>query len=241
MITKSPKRGIADRILMLRHVTATEVERLRPRILRVRLSGPQITQVRPGQHIRVKVRGDGVVLRTYTVADINLRQQWLDLWIYQRSDESTPGLDWSRTVAPGDPVTFMGPSGRLVVQPDAPYHLVVGEETAQVAFAAILGATKPGADVRGVVEVSTPDERVDFPRADELTWTYRGDAPAAESAGLLEAVRALPLPSVPGVAYLAGEAKTIAAIRTHLVAERRWSRRSVLTKPFWTPGRKGLD
>src|SRR5690242_19962869 len=197
MITESPKRGIADRILMLRHATAIEVERLRPRILRVRLGGPQITQVRPGQHIRVKVREDSMVLRTYTVAAINTRQQWLDLWIYQPSDESTPGLDWSRTVAPGDPVTFMGPSGRFVVQPDAPYHLVVGEETAQVAFAAILGATRPGESVQGVVEVSTPDERIDFPRADELTWTYRGDLPAAQSAGLLEAVRALPLPSAP--------------------------------------------
>ncbi|WP_198029080.1 siderophore-interacting protein [Actinoplanes sp. N902-109] len=128
-----------------------------------------------------------------------------------------------------------------MIQPDAPYHLVVGEETAQVAFAAILGAAKPDAGVHGVVEVSTPDERLAFPRADELTWTYRGAAPAAESAGLLEAVRALPLPPTPGVAYLAGEAKTIAAIRTHLVAERRWPRRSVLTKPFWTPSRKGLD
>ncbi|WP_067503449.1 siderophore-interacting protein [Actinoplanes sp. TFC3] len=241
MITESPKRGITDRILMLRHVTATEVEQIRPRILRVRLGGQQITDVRPGQHLRLKVREDSMVLRTYTVAAIDIRKQWLDLWIYQPSDESTPGLDWSRNVAPGDPVTFMGPSGRFVVQPDAPYHLVIGEETAQVAFAAILGATKPSASVHGVVEVPTPDERLDFPRADELTWTYRGDAPAAQSAGLLEAVRALPLPSAPGVAYLAGEAKTIAAIRTHLVTERRWPRRSELTKPFWTPGRKGLD
>ncbi|MEV4085779.1 SIP domain-containing protein [Nonomuraea fuscirosea] len=49
------------------------------------------------------------------------------------------------------------------------------------------------------------------------------------------------LPDTPGVAYLAGEARTIQAVRAHLVGERGWHRRDVRTKPFWTPGRKGLD
>ncbi|MEU8661955.1 SIP domain-containing protein, partial [Actinoplanes philippinensis] len=45
----------------------------------------------------------------------------------------------------------------------------------------------------------------------------------------------------PGRAYLAGEARTIQMVRRHLVEDRHWPRRSVLTKPFWTPGRKGMD
>lgn len=238
---------IIDRVLQLHHVTATEVEQLRPRIRRVRLGGPEIAalDIKPGQHIRVKVQAQNSMsrdmLRTYTVAEINSAAQWLELWIYQPDDQSTPGMDWSRRVAPGDPVDFLGPLGRFLAQPDAPYHLVVGEETAQVAFASILAAVPRSAAVRGVIEVATIDERLDIPRSEELDWAYRGANSAAGSTSLLEAVHRLELPDDPGIAYIAGEAKTVAAVRTHLVNDRGWPRRSVLTKPFWTPGRKGLD
>jgi NADPH-dependent ferric siderophore reductase len=57
----------------------------------------------------------------------------------------------------------------------------------------------------------------------------------------VKAVRALDLPAEPGVAYVAGEARTIQAVRAHLVRDRGWSRRDVVTKPFWTPGKTGLD
>ncbi|CNF48756.1 siderophore-interacting protein [Mycobacterium tuberculosis] len=42
----------------------------------------------------------------------------------------------------------------------------------------------------------------------------------------------------PGVA---GEARTAQAARAHLVRERGWPRGSVLVKPFWTPGRRGME
>jgi NADPH-dependent ferric siderophore reductase len=69
----------------------------------------------------------------------------------------------------------------------------------------------------------------------------RGEATAKDSAGLAEAVRALDLPDQPGVAYLAGEARTIQALRKILITERGWDRRDILTKPFWTPGRTGME
>jgi len=72
----------------------------------------------------------------------------------------------------------------------------------------------------------------------------RGDAPAADSAVLARAVRELDLPRGDGhggVAYLTGEARTIQSIRRYLVGELGWDRRAVLTKPFWTPGKRGMD
>ncbi len=55
------------------------------------------------------------------------------------------------------------------------------------------------------------------------------------------AVGRLDLPEEPGAAYLAGEAGTIQMVRDHLVRERGWNRRDILTKPFWTPGKTGLE
>lgn len=87
-----------------------------------------------------------------------------------------------------------------------------------------------------------PEDRLRLPRGEKLTWRYRGDAPAASSSTLVAAVRSLELPDgPPGVAYVAGEARTVQAVRAHLVRERGWPRRSVLVKPFWTPGKRGMD
>jgi NADPH-dependent ferric siderophore reductase len=44
-----------------------------------------------------------------------------------------------------------------------------------------------------------------------------------------------------GVAYVAGVARTIQAVRNAFVHERRWPRKAIRTKPFWTPGKRGLE
>jgi NADPH-dependent ferric siderophore reductase len=43
------------------------------------------------------------------------------------------------------------------------------------------------------------------------------------------------------VAYVAGVARTIQAVRNAFVHERRWPRKAIRTKPFWTPGKRGLE
>jgi NADPH-dependent ferric siderophore reductase len=40
---------------------------------------------------------------------------------------------------------------------------------------------------------------------------------------------------------VAGEARTVQAVAQHLVRDRGWPRRAIRTKPFWTPGKTGLD
>jgi NADPH-dependent ferric siderophore reductase len=66
--------------------------------------------------------------------------------------------------------------------------------------------------------------------------------PAENSAGLLAAARELDLPVTPGFLYLAGEAKTCAAIRRHFIDDRGWPAKTSMTvKPFWTPGKRGLE
>ncbi|NUR93357.1 MAG: siderophore-interacting protein, partial [Nonomuraea sp.] len=150
-----------------------------------------------------------------------------------------PGASWVRSARVGEEVSFTRPDGGFVVRGDAPYHLFVGEETASVAFGAMLWGLAPRAAVFGVVEADAPDDHLPLPRT--LERVCRAGASAERSEVLVEAVRKLALPEGAGVAYLAGEARTIQAVRGHLVRERGWNRRDVRTKPFWTPGRKGMD
>jgi NADPH-dependent ferric siderophore reductase len=237
---------LLDLLFVRARVTAVETPLPRMRLVRLTADGLRGLAWTPGQHVRVHIKEMdapawiGVLrdtLRTYSVWSYD--GESLELCVLDHGDG--PGARWARGLKAGDEVSFRKPEGRLVTDPSAAYHVFAGEETASVAFGAMLGALPRDARVFGAVEVAAPDDRLPLPRGEELTWRYRGAVPAASSSSLVSAVRALDLPDEPGVAYVAGEARTCQAVRAHLVSERGWPRRSVVVKPFWTPGKRGMD
>lgn len=224
---RSAGKVLIDRLFVRGTVTATDL--VTPRMRRIAIAAPGLEWT-PGQHIRVSA--DGLITRrTYSVWDYDGAS--LELRVLDHGEG--PGARWARSVRPGQEVVFGGPEGSLVTRPSA-YHLFAGEETAAVAFGPMLRALGD-APAYGVIEADTPADRLPV----DLTWIFRDGASAASSATLVQAVRDLDLPDEPGTAYLAGEARTIQAVRTHLVRDRGWPRRSVVTKPFWTPGKKGME
>lgn len=232
---------------MFLHGTVTEIEQIAARMRRVRITGPDLRGLpwTPGMHIRLRVgdlrsprswlRG---LLRTYSIWDYSTTGR-LDLCILDHPSAG-PGAQWSRRVRVGDPAALTPPDGRLVLREDAGYHLFAGDETATVAFGAMLRALPPSAIVHGAISVEGPGDRLPLDHAERLMWRCR-PADLVDPADLVEMVRSLPLPDTPGVAYLAGEARSCQAVRLHLVRERGWPRRAVVVKPFWSPGRRGMD
>ncbi|WP_211591747.1 siderophore-interacting protein [Microbispora sp. H10836] len=221
--------------------TVQEIEPIAKRMRRVRITGPDLCNLTwlPGMHTRLRVgdprsprswlRG---FLRTYSIWDYSPTGH-LDLCILDHPSAG-PGAQWSRQVRVGDPAALTPPEGRLVLREGAGYHLLVGDETATVAFGAMLRALPPSAIAHGAISVEGPDDRLPLEHADRLTWRYR-------PTDLADVVRSLELPHTPGIAYVAGEARSCQAVRAHLVRERGWPRRAVIVKPFWTPGRRGMD
>ncbi|MEW2450959.1 siderophore-interacting protein [Streptomyces parvulus] len=211
--------------------TVTEAERLTARIRRLRIESGQLArlEVQPGQQVRVLV--GGLTLRTYSI------------WHYDPSGvvelcvldhpAGGPGARWGHTVAPGEQVRLRRPEGTFTLRSDAAHHLFVGDETASVAFGAMLAALPRGAEVSGCIETATATDRLALPGGDRLEWVLRGEA------SLPDAVRRL-APAPGGIAYVAGEARDVQAVR-QVLREAGWDRRAVLTKPFWTPGKKGME
>ncbi|MCG5219854.1 siderophore-interacting protein [Streptosporangium sp. KLBMP 9127] len=244
-----PMRRILERVLL--PGTVEEIELVGRRMRRIRITGTSLRDLAwtPGQHTRLQVgdllapqiwlRGFRDALRTYSIWDYDHRGS-LDLCVLDH-EGAGPGATWSRRVRHGDQVAFTRPEGRFVTRSGAPYHLFVGDETASVAFGAMLRALSGTCRVYGVVTAGEPGERLPVPRSNELTWLYRGEDPSDDTDLLVRAVRSLTLPDGPGVAYLAGQARTCQAVRGHLTRDRDWPRDAVLTKPFWAPGRRGLD
>ena len=225
----------------------TEIEPIAARMRRIRIEGDALGRLpwTPGQHLRVHVTDMSNprnwlrprdLVRTYSVWQRD--GDGVELCALDHSGPAGPGARWARSLAVGDSVAFGGPEGHFVLG-DGAYHLFAGEETAAVAFGAMLRALPASAPAYGVIEVDRPEDRL--PLARELDWQYRDGRPATASDTLLTAVSQLPLPAEPGIAYLAGEARTIQLLRRHLVSDRGWPRQAIRMKPFWAPGKRGLD
>jgi NADPH-dependent ferric siderophore reductase len=223
----------------------TEIETIARRMRRIRIEGDDIARLTciPGQQVRVHVADmrsprswlrPQDLLRTYSVWQ---HDDGIELCVLDH-DTGGPGARWARQLRTGQPVSFGRPEGTFVLR-DGGYHVFAGEETASVAFGAMLRALPSATPAYGIIEADEPDDRL--PLARQLHWRYRHGQSAAASQSLLEAFTQLELPSEPGVAYLAGEARTIQLLRRHLVSERGWPRQAIRTKPFWAPGKRGLD
>ncbi|WP_406294149.1 siderophore-interacting protein [Embleya sp. NBC_00888] len=248
---RGPMGRLLDRVFL--SATIVETESIAARMRRIRMHDDALRGLscRPGQQVRVHVndvlsmagwrQGAGNLLRTYSVWSNDPQAGTLDLCVLDHDGDAGPGAAWGRAARPGDRVRFGRPEGGFVLRPDAPYHVFVGEETASVALGAMIAAVGPAVNVYGVIETATAADRLPMPHAERLTWLERGTASAASSATLAAAVGRLALPATPGVAYVAGEAKTVKLVRDRLVADHGWDRRSVITKPFWSPGRTGMD
>ncbi len=241
-------RRIGGRVLTAISVTGevTAIEPVAEHLRRIRIEGDEVARLTwtPGQQVRVHVsdlldphnwRRPRDILRTYSIWRYD---GGLELCVLDH-DTGGPGARWARELRTGQPVTFGRPEGSFVLTSDAPYHVFAGEEAAAVAFGAMLAALPDSVPAYSLIEVAGPGDRLPLTR--DVPWLYRDGRPAVASASLLEAARRLELPNEPGAAYLAGEARTVQLLRRHFVSERGWPRQAVRTKPFWAPGKRGLD
>ncbi|MGI5282740.1 siderophore-interacting protein [Nonomuraea polychroma] len=231
--------------------TVTDVAMATPtmRWIRIVADEPIVPPYSPGQHVRIQINDPlslyGLMrpvetLRAYSIWNFSAAERAIELCAHlYDADGDGIGLAWARTVKIGDAVTFWGPQGDFVLQP-APYYLFIGEETATCAFGPMIRAAGPDAEVFGVLESETAADELKIPGPHQLHRVHRNGASAVASETLLRGVADLDLPDHHGIAYLAGEARSIQMIRNFLVRERGWPRTAIKTKPFWTPGKRGL-
>nr|WSY52367.1 siderophore-interacting protein [Streptomyces sp. NBC_00886] len=219
-------------LLMLRG-TVTEAGPVTARMRRLRVEGDALAglDVRPGQQVRVLVTS-GLTRRTYSVWRYDPSGA-VELCVLDHAGAG-PGARWGHDVEVGAQVRLGKPEGSFTLRPDAAHHVFVGEETASVAFGAMLAALPEGARVSGCRETEMGEDRLPLTHSDRLDWLTRGGT------SLPAAVQHL-APEPGGIAYVAGEARTVQRVRQVLVRELGWDRRSVLTKPFWAPGKRGLE
>ncbi len=229
-----------------------DVESITPRMRRIRIHARALAELpyQAGQHVRVKVGNllgldllRNETLRAYTIWAHDRAAATLDLCVLDHPGQG-PGARWAMAAQPGDAVTFRPPEGKLVARPRAGLHLFVGDETAAVAFGAIMRALPSAAKVVAIIETESVAERLPLQMTHELRWLVRGARPSGDPALLVGSTRtaaALLRGRTPGAAYLAGEARACKALRRLLIGELGWARGEIALTPFWMPGSKGLE
>ncbi len=141
---------------------------------------------------------------------------------------------WAGGARPGDVLQLTGPGGSYLPDPDADWHLMVGDECALPAIAAALERVPSGAPVLVVLEVEGEDDEIELrsPGEPHLTWLRRDEQPGVPDL-LLGAVRRLTFPPGRAHAFVHGEAGDVRDVRRHLLLERGLDRELLSASGYW--------
>jgi len=224
-----------------RELEVRRVRHLTPQMLRVTLGGEAMqgfVSAAADDHVKVFFPDNAAqpIARDYTPRRVDLRALELELDFVLHGDG--PAAQWAASARAGQMLSIGGPRGSFVVADDFDWYLLVGDETALPAIGRRLEELRENTRVQAIVEVADAAERqlLDSRAALELSWLYRGHAPAGEAAGLLAAVHSLTLPPGDGYAWIAGDSHMARALREHLVNERGLPKAWVKAAGYWKRG-----
>ena len=169
-----------------------------------------------------------------------LRQKWdpdrLELTIdfVNHGSRGVAG-PWAASASPGDAIQLIGPGGAYAPDPDADWHLMVGDACVLPAIAVALSRVREGVPVFAIVSVDGPEEEQPLDTAGDLslTWIHRDSAAELATEPLLEAVAGMDFPPGAPQVFVHGEAGAVRALRRHLVADRGLDAAGLSISGYW--------
>jgi NADPH-dependent ferric siderophore reductase len=189
--------------------------------------------VRPAQDLEVHLREDAGrrVKRRYTIRRARPDAGEADLDVLLHGTGA--GSAWGEHAAPGDPVQFQGPRGKLELR-HASYHVLCGDESALPAIAAIAEALP--ADETAVAVIEVREAADELPVSADVRWVHRGEHPPGTPDLLLAEAANITVPYAFAQFYLLGETRSMVALRA-LFEDRGAFHDSIFVKGYWNIGR----
>ncbi|MEV6287787.1 siderophore-interacting protein [Kribbella sp. NPDC051770] len=173
------------------------------------------------------------VVRNYTVRafDPGARRLGIDFVLHGHG----PGSTFARTAAPGDRLGILSDGADYAPPLDTDWQLLVGDETALPAIAAIIEQLDPGARALAFIEVGTRADELHIPRHPgvRIHWLHRGEPRPTNCDLLLRRLRETALPTGRPYAWLAGESSLVTSVRRHLVTDRGFDKSHIYFCGYW--------
>ena len=175
------------------------------------------------------------VTRTYTIRSYDPTTAELAIDFVVHGDAGLAG-PWAANAQPGDRIAFFGPGGAYAPDPQAPAHLLVGDEAALPAVAAALDALPDDAAVDVFLEVADAEHQIAVRTTSRtrLTWVHRGSQPYG--APLAAAVRQDWTPSAGAQVFVHGNAELVKDLRRYLFVDHQHDRKLVSISGYWRTG-----
>ncbi len=235
------------------------VERLTPQMLRIVVGGADLAGFGAGpftdHYVKLQIPPAGATysapfdpggvkaslppdqwptIRTFSVRDWSPERLELTIDFVIHGGAGVAG-PWAASARPGDRLQLIGPGGAYEPDPDADWHLMVGDACVIPAIAVALERIPAGVPVHVIVSVDGPEEEhpLETPGELELAWIHRDPAVELAAEPLLEAVESLSFPRGRVHAFVHGEAGAVRAVHRHLLAERGVPQRDVSASGYW--------
>jgi len=196
----------------------------------------------PGQQLRVFVWLDNPLyfnnlVRTYSVWHYDPATLEVDLAVCIFSKGK--GAAWAEKIQAGDVVHFSGPKGKFVWDHSAQQYILLGDISALGPLYELARQVKPDQSFLGLVYSS--DEADFFTDIfDKLSFGFV-KATENPSQAIISELDGVHLSGEKTIAYVAGEAAFCKDLTDYFRKVLYWNPRQVKAKPFWQPGRKGLE
>lgn len=175
------------------------------------------------------------VMRTYTVRSWDTSTGRIALDVVLHGDGALDGVaaQWADGAIPGDLVSARGAGGGYSPDPDADFHLLIGDHSALPAIAASLEAMDEQARGLALIQLDHAEDRQNLsaPEGVEVRWLI------GERELLLEALQGAELPEGRIQVFAHGERGIIKALRRELVTERQIPRDQISISAYWALGR----
>lgn len=241
VLSDSPAESGSSRVRRVRHklkrrrLCVQRVEQPSPLVRRVHFTGEDLADfvsLSFDDHLKLFLPvadGEAPLMRDYTPRHFHAAARELSIEFALHGDG--PAAHWAAQARPGQVIEVGGPRGSFILPDDLDWQLLIGDASALPALARRLEELPAGAPVQAIVLMPDLAERrpLDSQAALQLQWV-------ADDAACLAAARAWQRPAGDGMAWCAGEAGLMAALRRVLVEEQGLPRHSVRASAYWKRG-----
>ena len=236
-----------------RRIRVEAVEALSPLMRRVRFTGPELAGIAwngpaghlklifplPGQSEVVVPTPDGPhpsTMRTYTPRRIDAGRPSIEIDFVLHGEG--PASTWAAQAQVDQELIMMGPAPGQRIDPDAAWHVLIGDDTALPAIETLLEAIPDGTPVTTFIEVVDAAETRPLPGSPDARhhWLPRGADPQRAGEALLAALANHAWPAGAGRVYVGCEAQAMRRIREAVIAASGLERRRVTGRGYWQLG-----
>jgi NADPH-dependent ferric siderophore reductase len=228
---------------IFRKAAVIHKNQITPHTYHIRIQGDALRSYEfiAGDHLRLFVGVDrdtslNSKLRTYSVWDHNAAEGTADLAMCTHS--SGIGAQWIHQAKVGEEIYYMGPKGKLNIDPTGDSHLLISDPSALSHMYAIRNHIPAGKKTVGITYAADAAEYyADLDGSKPFQFISLESDPTDRLIQEAEALKK----TLTGhtVIYLGGDARVCKSLGRYF--RQNWPNATANSKGFWMPGKTGMD